>query len=62
MRMTETFEPLDTLTVSTALVSDVDKFFELCETCVGTNFLRVPLSFKRLEGRFSSDNPIWFTP
>ena len=31
MRMTETFEPLDTLTVSVDLVNNSDRFFELCE-------------------------------
>lgn len=62
MRMTETFEPLDTLTVSASLVSDGDKFFDLCEACVGSNFMRVPLSFKKIEGRFQSDYPTWFLP
>jgi hypothetical protein len=52
MRLTETFEPLDTLTVSAELVQDGDKFFDLCEACVGTNFMRVPLSFKKVDGRF----------
>jgi len=63
MRMTETFEPLDTLSVSAALVQDVDKFFDLCEQAVGTNFMRVPFSFKRHEGsKFESNFPTWFMP
>ena len=45
VRLTETFEPLDTMTISDELVRDGEKFFELCENCVGTNFMRVPLSF-----------------
>ena len=45
VRLTETFEPLDTMTISDEPVRDGEKFFELCENCVGTNFMRVPLSF-----------------
>lgn len=62
VRITDTLEPLDTLTVSQALVAESDKFFELCERCVGSNFLRVPLSFSREEGRFKSNYPAWFEP
>ena len=62
IRLTETFEPLDTLSVTAALVADGDKFFDLCEQCVGSNFMRVPLSFKRVEGKFQSNFPIWFQP
>jgi len=62
LRLTETFEPLDTMTVSTKLVNDGEKFFELCENCVGSNFMRVPLNFKRTDGRFSSNFPSWFEP
>ena len=60
--MTETFEPLDTMTVSIDLVKDSDKFFELCERCVGANFMRVPLSFKRIDNRFQVSIPVWFVP
>ena len=62
MRLTETFEPLDTLTVTADLVQDTDKYFELCERCVGSNFMRIPLSFRRVDGRFYSDLPTWFEP
>jgi len=62
IRLTETFEPLDTLTVSVELVRDGDKFFDLCEACVGSNFMRVPLSFKKVDSRFTCSNPTWFTP
>ena len=62
MRMTETFEPLDTLTVSVDLVNNSDRFFELCEQCVGSNFMRVPLSFSRVDGRFVCNFPTWFEP
>ena len=62
VRMTDTNEPLDTLTVTTELVSDADKFFALCTECVGTNFMRVPLSFKREDGRFVCNSPAWFEP
>ena len=62
VRFTDTFEELDTLTVTKELVEDSDRFFHLCEKSVGTNFLRVPLSFKREEGRFVCAMPIWFTP
>ena len=48
------------MTVSVDLVKDSDKFFELCERCVGTNFMRVPLSFKRIENRFFVSSPTWF--
>ena len=50
------------MTVSVDLVQDGDKFFELCERCVGSNFMRVPLSFKRIENRFHVSNPSWFEP
>ena len=60
--MTDTFEPLDTLTVSADLVCDGEKFFALCERCVGSNFMRVPLSFKRVEYRFICNTPVWFEP
>lgn len=62
MRLTETFEPLDTLTVSASLAQDSDKFFDLCEQCVGTNFMRVPLSFKRQDMRYECNFPAWFQP
>lgn len=50
------------MTVSIELVSDSDKFFELCERCVGTNFMRVPLSFKRVDNKFHVSIPTWFEP
>ena len=62
MRMTETFEPLDTLTVSAQLVADSDRFFDLCEACVGSNVMRGPISFKRQELRYLASNPTWFSP
>ena len=62
IRLTETFEPLDTMTVSNELVSSGDTFFDLCERCVGVNFMRVPLNFRRVDGRFVCNFPIWFTP
>lgn len=62
IRLTETFEALDTMTVSSELVQDGDKFFELCESCVGSNFMRVPLSFKRIDNRFHVSTPTWFDP
>lgn len=62
IRLTETFEPLDTMTVSNALVHDGEKFFELCEQCVGSNFMRVPLSFKRVDHKFFVSVPTWFEP
>lgn len=48
--------------MSEDLIRDSDKFFELCEQCVGSNFMRVPLSFSRIEGKFSTNFPTWFTP
>lgn len=60
IQFTETFEQLDTLTVSQELVNDVDKFFSLCEACVNTNFAKVPLEFSRVDGKFSCKQPIWF--
>ena len=62
IRLTDTFEPLDTLTVTKDLVQDSDKFFHLCEKSVGTNFLRVPLTFKRENGKFVCERPVWFCP
>ena len=61
--MTETFEPLDTLTVDADLVADGEKFFDVCEAAVGTNFMRVPFTFNRREGsKFESNFPTWFNP
>ena len=53
---------MDTLTVSVDLVSDSDRFFDLCEQCVGSNFMRVPLTFNRVDGRFVCNFPTWFEP
>ena len=62
IRLTDTLEPLDTLTVTKDLVQDSEKFFHLCEKSVGTNFLRVPLKFKRENGKFACEWPVWFCP
>ena len=59
---TETFESLDTLTVTEQLVEDADKFFELCENCIGANFLKVPIQIKRQDGFFKCGCAIWFDP
>ena len=48
------------MTVSMELVKDSDRFFELCEQCVGLNFMRVPLTFKRIEKVFVCNFPTWF--
>ena len=50
------------MTVAMDLVKDSDRFFELCEQCVGSNFMRVPLSFKRTDNKFVSNFPSWFEP
>ncbi len=60
MRLTESFEPLDTLTVSNDLVKDSEKFFDLCEACVGVNFMRFPLSFQKVDNKYQSNFPGWF--
>ena len=62
VRVIDTFVPLDTLTVTKELVEDSDKFFILCEKAVGSNFLKVPMSFKRENGKFVCQNPVWFYP
>ena len=62
VRFTDTFESLDTLTVTKDLVADSDRFFLLCEKSVGSNFLRVPLTFKREDGKFVCGTSLWFTP
>ena len=62
VRICDTFETLDTLTVSEKLVENAERFFTICEMCAGANFLKVPLFFKRENGKFVCDQPIWFTP
>lgn len=42
VRITETFSAKDTLTVTTALVQDPNKFFDMIVNIVGANFLKVP--------------------
>jgi hypothetical protein len=48
VRFTETFEELDTLTVSADLVKDPERFQKVCSTIVGSNFLRITPNMNEL--------------
>lgn len=47
VKFTETFDSLDTITVTTDLVKNPDKFFELGRKIAGCNFCKVPHETKR---------------
>jgi hypothetical protein len=61
VRFTETYEELDTLTVTNELVKDPEVFIRICSNIVGTNFLRIAPTFEGLtsQGRFSTGFPVW---
>lgn len=64
VRFTETFEELDTLTVCADLVKDPEKFYRICSTIVGTNFLRITPEMNNItpSGQFRTGFPIWLEP
>jgi hypothetical protein len=41
VRFTETFDELDTLTISPELARDPERFIQICSTIAGTTFMRV---------------------
>ncbi len=64
VKITQTFEEFDTLTVSTELVREAENFHAITTRIAGSNFLRIPI---QMEGdakgsRFSSNFPIWLSP
>ena len=42
LRITDTFENHDTLTIVSNFVKDPKKFYDIGKTLVGSNFLRMP--------------------
>ena len=59
IRITQTLEELDTLTVTSDLVRDPEKFMLMCTTVGGPNFLRIPPSFEDKGSMFSTGLPLW---
>ena len=60
IRVTETFEIFDTLTVCPMLVQDTQKFFNLAVQITNTNFLKVPIQPALEKGVFTHELPTWF--
>lgn len=60
VRVTETFEIFDTLTVSPLLVQDPQKFFNLAVQITMTTFLMVPMEPVLDKGVFTHELPTWF--
>jgi hypothetical protein len=42
LRITDTFEPHDTLTIVQSLVNDPKRFYDMGKSLVGSNFLKMP--------------------
>jgi len=42
IRLTDTVEAFDTLTITSSLVDDPNKFYQIGEKLVGTNFMKIP--------------------
>lgn len=64
IKLTKTFDELDTLTVSEELVKDTAFFHEVTLNLVGSNFLRIPFKVSidndDPHHRVLSEIPIWF--
>jgi len=65
IRITQTFDELDTLTVTSDLVKDADKFTHLCGDIAGYNWLRIPQEVRATDKnsqRLTSEFPMWLSP
>jgi len=64
VKLTKTFDELDTLTVSEELVKDPQKFHDITLNLAGSNFLRIPFKIyvdsDDPHHRVVSEIPIWF--
>ena len=65
IRITDTLEMHDTLTVSDVLIEDPQKFFTLAERIVGSNYLKSPIEILWMEDEdrdqheFETQQPVW---
>lgn len=62
VRLCETLQELDTLTVTTDLVRDCSAFYQICREISSSNFLKLPYSIKRQNGTFITEPPQYFNP
>jgi len=64
MRITETFQQRDTMTVAPTLIKDADKFFDLLEVICGQMIFTIPHENKVEVDKecMISSIPIWFSP
>jgi len=60
IRITESFDMHDTLTVCPSLVQSADKFFNMTKEIINSNYLRVPLELRLESGCFENYYPVWF--
>ena len=65
IRITDTLEMHDTLTVNEILIEDPDKFYILAERIVGSNYLKIPIEILWMEEEdreqyeFETQQPCW---
>lgn len=59
VKVTQTNELFDTLTVATDLVKDEERFNSLTQQIAGSNFLRIPHRFDPKGSKLCSELPIW---
>ena len=62
IKLTDTAQMHDTLTVSRTLVENPDKFYKIGLNLVGSNFLKIPYEFSEDEGKITTSCPPWLNP